>query len=269
MMTQEATYYFHNSHLNTPMSLTDSQQQVVWQAKYDAFGKASIVSQGIENNLRFPGQYYDQESGLHYNYFRDYDPELGRYIQSDPIGLAGGINTYGYVKGNPINATDPYGLDTWGFSVGFGYTTNSGVSYGGSATFALDSNGDFAVLANGEGGVGGFGKGLSLFGRDMFGFGDNTIDTLRGLGGSFSFNKGAYSGSVTFPHKANQCNPWDENGGPQSYPPVVEFGWGRGQGASMTGAYGDTAGYGDIQFRWSGLGDLGRWIGGGIYDLTH
>ncbi|WP_276521490.1 RHS repeat-associated core domain-containing protein [Shewanella sairae] len=111
MMTQEATYYFHNSHLNTPMSLTDSQQQVVWQAKYDAFGKASIVSQGIENNLRFPGQYYDQESGLHYNYFRDYDPELGRYIQSDPIGLAGGINTYAYVGGNPINLYDFFGLD--------------------------------------------------------------------------------------------------------------------------------------------------------------
>ena len=194
---------------------------------------------------------------------------MGRYIQSDPIGLAGGINTYGYVGGNPVMGIDPYGLETWGFSLGLGYTTKSGASYGGSATIALDSKGDFAVLINGEGGVGGFGKGLSLFGRGMFGFGDNTIDTLRGLGGSFSANKGVYSGSVTFPYKANECEPWDENGGPQSYPPVVEFGWGYGKGASMTGAYGDTSGYGDTKFRSSALGDIGRWIGRGLYDLTH
>jgi RHS repeat-associated protein len=74
------------------------------------FGKASVSINTVESNIRFPGEYYDEESGKHYNYFRDYDPEFWGYIQSDPIGLAGGINTYGYVSGNPINLIDPSGL---------------------------------------------------------------------------------------------------------------------------------------------------------------
>jgi RHS repeat-associated protein len=61
-------------------------------------------------SLRFLGQYYDKETNLHYNYQRDYDPALGRYVQSDPIGLQGGINTYGYVLQNPISYKDPKGL---------------------------------------------------------------------------------------------------------------------------------------------------------------
>src|SRR5690606_5523046 len=62
--------------------------------------------------LRFPGQIADIHSSLNYNYFRDYDPETGRYVESDPIGLKGGLNTYGYVVANPIKYFDPYGLDT-------------------------------------------------------------------------------------------------------------------------------------------------------------
>ncbi|WP_269750002.1 RHS repeat domain-containing protein, partial [Pseudomarimonas arenosa] len=68
------------------------------------------------SRLRFPGQYYDSESGLHYNYFRDYDPSTGRYIESDPIGLDGGPNTYAYVEGRPLITFDDKGLNASGVS---------------------------------------------------------------------------------------------------------------------------------------------------------
>ena len=65
-------------------------------------------------DLRFPGQHYDTETGLNYNYYRDYEPTTGRYIESDPIGLAGDINSYAYVGGSPLNWTDMYGLSKGG-----------------------------------------------------------------------------------------------------------------------------------------------------------
>ena len=109
-------YYFHNDHLGTPQVLTDKDQNVVWKANYDPFGNAEIVVEQIEMPLRMPGQYFDSETGYLYNYYRDYDPTLGRYIQSDPIGLGGGLNTYGYVGGNPINYFDPFGLFQFGIA---------------------------------------------------------------------------------------------------------------------------------------------------------
>ena len=102
-------YYYHNDHLGTPKVITDESQTVVWQASHLPFGLANITTNTIENNIRFPGQYFDVETNLHYNYFRDYDPSIGRYIQSDPIGLNGGINTYGYAYQNPIRYIDPTG----------------------------------------------------------------------------------------------------------------------------------------------------------------
>nr|WP_240433701.1 RHS repeat-associated core domain-containing protein [Vibrio cholerae] len=103
------TYQVHVDHLGTPKALTDVSGQVVWKASYSPFGKASIIIQGPTFNLRFPGQYYDAETGLHYNWRRYYDPNTGRYITSDPIGLAGGINTYAYALSNPIGNADPTG----------------------------------------------------------------------------------------------------------------------------------------------------------------
>jgi len=108
-----ATYFVHTDHLGTPIALSDSTGTVQWKAHYTPFGKAVVEVNSLSQNIRFPGQYFDSESGLHYNYFRDYDPEIGRYIQSDPIGLNGGINTYGYVLGNPIKYVDPFGLEVY------------------------------------------------------------------------------------------------------------------------------------------------------------
>jgi RHS repeat-associated protein len=89
----------------------------VWLWNHDPFSNGDPL--GATYELRFPGQYFDQATNLHYNYFRDYDPRLGRYIESDPIGLAGGINTYAYADSNPVSGVDPLGL-TDGFSQAIG-----------------------------------------------------------------------------------------------------------------------------------------------------
>jgi len=110
-----ATYYtYQNDHLGTPMKLLNQSGVTVWSATYDAFGRATVDSAStVSNNLRYPGQYEDAESGLHYNWNRYYDPQIGRYVTSDPIGLWGGINTYLYGDANPVSKIDPLGLATF------------------------------------------------------------------------------------------------------------------------------------------------------------
>jgi RHS repeat-associated protein len=108
-------YYIHPDHLDTPRRLTDGQNRVVWKWDSDPFGSYAPEEDPdgdgtkITFNFRFPGQYFDAETGLHQNYFRDYDPAVGRYVQTDPIGLAGGLNTYAYARLNPQTYLDPDG----------------------------------------------------------------------------------------------------------------------------------------------------------------
>ena len=126
--TQEVNIYFvHADHLGAPQALTDETGTVVWAADYDPFGNVSLPVSAVTNNIRFPGQYYDAETGLHYNYFRDYDPTTGRYIQSDPLGLSGGISTYLYASSNPLYYMDPFGRSsiTWDELVELGQRTGT------------------------------------------------------------------------------------------------------------------------------------------------
>lgn len=110
----------HTDHLNTPRLITGpSSGTARWRWDGDPFGGGTINNNpagagAFDFHLRFPGQMVIQETGLYYNYYRDYDPSTGRYIESDPLGLLGGLNTYLYVEENPIKSVDPLGLKTCG-----------------------------------------------------------------------------------------------------------------------------------------------------------
>ncbi len=129
--TNQRIYYYHTDHLGTPQELTDQTGNIVWSAQYQAWGKVQKIEQPqiciqeqhgsalterwiepelIEQPLRFQGPYFDQETGFYYNRFRYYDPDTGRFISQDPIGLMGGFNLYQYAP-NPVVWVEPWGLN--------------------------------------------------------------------------------------------------------------------------------------------------------------
>jgi RHS repeat-associated protein len=103
-------YQYHTDHLGTPRRLTDERGGVVWEADYVAYGEARITVNTVAQPWRFPGQYEDAETGLHYNRFRYYDPVLGKYLTRDPVSFLSGLNLYCYCHNNPVNEADPLGL---------------------------------------------------------------------------------------------------------------------------------------------------------------
>jgi len=160
-VSSEAVYWHHNDHLGTPQALTDINGTKVWEMSQTPFGIATVNEDPdgngitVSNNFRFPGQYYDTEIGLNYNYFRSYDPKKGGYTQHDPIGLNGGMNTYAYVGGNPVGYVDPEGLLTIPFT---DIWIPAGESFGGNsaqyyANITVDPNASY--LEKGAAWVGG------------------------------------------------------------------------------------------------------------------
>ncbi|MCA7939691.1 RHS domain-containing protein [Burkholderia cepacia] len=107
--------WYQCDHLGTPQELTDEQSEIAWAAEYRAWGVAQEVIRkasgkaSVANPIRFQGQYHDHETGLHYNRYRYYDPQSGRFVSKDPIGLAGGLNAFQYAP-NPAGWIDPLSL---------------------------------------------------------------------------------------------------------------------------------------------------------------
>jgi len=138
-------YSFLNDRLGTPQMLANSTNTIVWEGIYKPFGEANVnPNSSVVNNFRFPGQYYDEETGFHYNYHRYYDPQTGRYLTPDPIGLIGGTNLWIYTSNNPMNLIDLLGLKTTGEGITVSFSL-----FGGTASytfqFVQDDRGDFGL----------------------------------------------------------------------------------------------------------------------------
>ena len=99
-------YYVHTDHLNRPIKMSDGSKTMVWSSEYQPWGAVQSLSGPLTLDLRFPGQWFQLEAGLHYNWHRHYDPSLGRYTQTDPLGFVDGPSVYGYARGNPYRYVD-------------------------------------------------------------------------------------------------------------------------------------------------------------------
>ena len=134
------TSFVLNDHLGRPELATNASRQVVWQAKNAAYDRAVILDQIGGLNLGFPGQYQDIETGLWINGFRTYDDSIGRYLESDPMGLAGGVNSYAYAQANPISLVDPSGLESAQYSIGQIPGQNYMTDCEANATLKMEAN---------------------------------------------------------------------------------------------------------------------------------
>jgi RHS repeat-associated protein len=191
----EAIHYVHTDHLGSPRVLTDQGGNTRWEREETPFGSTVAAYEEITYNLRFPGQYGDRETGLNYNYFRYYRPDLGNYSRPDPIGLPGGLNQYGYALANPVTYHDPYGLYCISEeSIASLAGALSGSVAGGVSTFINSGGNPMAALAGAALGTvaGGF---SGLFGQTHGGThlgvgigaglaGAATVGTVRGAGGA-------------------------------------------------------------------------------------
>jgi RHS repeat-associated protein len=171
-LMDEILTYVHADHLGTPRIGTQSDSQTIsWRWQSDAFGNGDDETDPdndgtmVTYRLRFAGQFNDGSMGKFYNYFRTYDPSTGRYLESDPVGLQGGLNSYGYVRGNPIRYVDPSGTGPLGTAIGAGIGGFVGGVGGGVVAGALGAGGGTLVapgLGTITGGVGGVEVGVGV-----------------------------------------------------------------------------------------------------------
>jgi RHS repeat-associated protein len=225
-------FYVSPDQIGAPHQVTNSVRTSVWSWPHDPFGNGN-PSGSVTYSLRFPGQMANSETSLFNNGFRDYDPSIGRYVQSDPIGLGGGVNTYGYVGQNPVTRGDPLGL--WQVTTSFGYGP------GGIATFGYNG-GQWNV-----GAYFGVGAGASVS-FDPNDSSCNTAGGVFGVRGEGEFRVGPYNGGASAfvgnyaysyaPYTSSQIAlpflgtplsfiPWNTEGGqiiPPPTKPTITFG---------------------------------------------
>ncbi|MGQ0673370.1 MAG: RHS repeat-associated core domain-containing protein [Hyphomicrobium sp.] len=116
-----ALYHVHVDHLHRPIKMTNAAKNTVWDASWWPFGAGLSITGPAALDLRFPGQWFQLESGLHYNWHRHYDPSLGRYTQPDPLGFVDGPGVYGYVRGSPQRWVDRDGRQVPRSKPGLGF----------------------------------------------------------------------------------------------------------------------------------------------------
>ncbi len=221
-------YFYITDHLMTPQMMTDITGTTVWYAELSAFGTANVITSTVTNNLRFPGQYADAESGMYYNMNRYYVPSIGRYIEPDPI-LQGFItipfilerinpeilNPYIYVINNPLLFIDPFGL--WYISVGIIGSIGGGVSFGGI---------DIPLITIGPG------SGVQ-FNPQPAGFLSPLPQVPGGVGTDICWHRGNPPPSQPTPN--NQCKKGETPIEPlEEEPPTVSAGAGRYLGVSVS-----------------------------------
>ncbi|HEY5972301.1 MAG TPA: RHS repeat-associated core domain-containing protein [Pseudoxanthomonas sp.] len=196
MVRSNQVYFIHNDHLSRPELVTNTAKTKVWQANNYAYHRTVSLDSVGGLNVGFPGQYYDQESGLWYNGFRDYDSNTGRYIQSDPIGLGGGLNPYAYVGGNPISGIDPLGLyclsESWIRAIAGGIAGAAAGTYVGSA-----GGPSTALIFGAIGGVVGGGLGyLDGMSSQNSAMADATSGGASGIAGAYPGTRSAMGGGI-------------------------------------------------------------------------
>jgi RHS repeat-associated protein len=145
MVRNNQIYYIHTDHLGRPQLATNASRTLVWKASNYAFNRSVSIDSIGGLNLGYPGQYYDAEFGTWHNGYRDYLADTGKYLQSDPLGLDGGINTYAYLGGNPVQQIDPSGT----ICITPEQAKAAGSAVGGAIIAAVAYKGDPRMIAAG------------------------------------------------------------------------------------------------------------------------